>query len=86
MYRTAQLQVQTKTLKYLRLVRRLYPARGDSERQSTADNIMTADELADKLLLDAIKTFYPRVVELVKAQDKLEKEAIEAGKHIVLDA
>lgn len=85
-YRTGTVMVQLRTLKMLRLARVLYPARAETLNQSGSDNIMTADELADRLLLDAVKEKYPRVLELVKAQDKLEKEAIEAGKHIVLDA
>lgn len=75
--------VQQRTLKLLRLVRKLYPQRSDTGPTSEVN--ITADELADKMLMDAIKTFYPRAVELVKAQDKLEKEAIEASKHIVLE-
>ncbi len=78
-YRQAQIYIQFHTLKLLRLVGKLYPAGSAMEAEST-------DELADKLLLEVIATRYKRAIELVKAQDKLEKEAIEAGKHIILDA
>lgn len=84
-YRTATIMVQQRTVKLLRLARVLYPVRGDAANQPTTDNIMTVDELADKLLNDVLRQIYPRVMELVKAQDKLEKEAIEAGKHIILE-
>ena len=72
MYRNAQIFVQSRTLKLLRLVAKLYPVRDDAAPAGEAN--ATADQVADSILQTAIALHYPLATELAKKQDALEKE------------
>ena len=73
-FRSAQIFVQPKTARLLRLVTKLYPVRGDAAPWITDDAGQTPDQLADKLIRENIAVIYPLAMELAKKQDALEKE------------
>jgi len=70
-YRNAQVYVQSKTARLLRLVANMYPRPKQDEGDKS---FWTPDEIADDLLQKAVAQEYPLAVALAKEQDRLEKE------------
>ena len=75
-YRNAQIFIQGRTLKLLRLVAKLYPVKDDAALAGDA----TADQVADSIIQTAIAMHYPLAMGLMREQDRLEKEWMEKRK------
>ena len=75
-FRSAQIFVQPKTARLLRLVTKLYPTKNDAMASivNTTEMNATPDQMADAILSVAITDHYPLAIELAKKQDALEKE------------
>jgi hypothetical protein len=68
-YRTVQVFIQSRTMKRLRLMQKLYPA-------FETDRTTTTDEMADEILNTAITNSYPEVIELEKKLADIEKQYV----------
>lgn len=81
-YRTGTVYVQGSTLSRLRLVRKMYPHHL-TEAVGVVDTRQreaTIDEIADKLINDAIERDYPDAIALEKNIARVEAEAMEKAR------
>ena len=86
-FRSSELAIQPKTKARLRTAIKLYPSKCMMEVKTyretgyppyhETERILTADELGDKIINDAIKEKYPLVFEYEKRIAQVEREMIE---------